>query len=377
VSDDEPIADGVAAATATSIVDPDLGEDELAHLIPVPSAKSRARRIIEILATVAVIAAIFGFAFPRVAGSNYSKIWDQLRHLAPRDIAILFVIWFVNLYAYTPVLTNTLPGLTHNQALTVNLAGSAVSNTVPFGGAVGVGATYAIYQSWGHRVTAITRSILVSGFWNVFVKLGLPVVALVLLVFDGHLTTRLVVGTTIGLIALAAAITLLVLVLRSDRFATAIGGFGERLVSKVLGWFGKPPVTGWADGALEFRHESASLIRRRWLHISFWAIVFNLGQFAILLLSLRMLHVSQHQLGWIEIFAAFTIGRLFSAIPLTPSGVGFVEGGLVAALGAFGGNKSAIAAAVLLFSGFTFLLEIPAGAIAWAVWVTKRSWRKA
>ena len=83
--------------------------------------------------------------------------------------------------AYTGVLTNSLPGLTHPQALTVNFAGNAVSNVVPFGGAVGVGATYAIDLSWGFSMPTVTLSILVSGVWNVFAKLVMPVIALVLL----------------------------------------------------------------------------------------------------------------------------------------------------------------------------------------------------
>lgn len=344
--------------------------------VSVALPKSKLRRTVEVVVTMVVIGAIFGFAYPEIAGASYSKIWAQFGKLHPIDILVLFVVWVVNMYTYTPVLTNTLPGLTHNQALTVNLAGSAVSNTVPFGGAVGVGATYAMYTSWGHSVAAITRSILVSGFWNVFAKLGLPVLALLLLVVDGDVSGRLVIATAIGLLVLAAAIGLLVLVLRSDALARSIGRLGERIVTRIIGWFGKPPVTGWAEGAVEFRHESVGLIRARWIRITFWMVVYNLGQYAILLLSLRMLGVSQADLGWAQIFAAFTIGRLLSTIPLTPSGVGFAEAGLVAALGSFGGPKGAIAAGVLLYSAFTYLLEIPAGAIGWGVWVTRSSWRK-
>lgn len=350
--------------------------DTDAQAPPVAESKSGLRRTVEILVTIVVIGAIFAFAYPEIAGTSYTKIWNQFGRLDPLDIALLFAVWVVNMYTYTPVLTNTLPGLTINQGLTVNLAGSAVSNVVPFGGAVGVGATYAIYSSWGHRVSAITRSILVSGFWNVFAKMGLPVLAMTLLVASGDATARLVVATAVGIALLAVAVALLVLVLKSDALARRVGNVGERTVSTVIGWFGRPPVSGWGDGAVQFRHESASLIRARWTRITFWMVVYNLGQFAILLLALRMLGVSQGELSWIAIFAGFTIGRLLSTIPLTPSGVGFAEAGLVATLGSFGGPKSAIAAGVLLFSAFTYLIEIPAGAVGWLVWVTKRSWRR-
>jgi hypothetical protein len=43
---------------------------------------------------------------------------------------------------YTFVLTGSLPGLRHTQAFVLNGAGSAISNVLPFGGAVGVAATF-------------------------------------------------------------------------------------------------------------------------------------------------------------------------------------------------------------------------------------------
>ena len=74
----------------------------------------------------------------------------------------------------------------------LNTASSAVSNVVPFGGAVGVGATYGMCRSWGFGVPKTTLGILVSGIWNVFLKLGLPVIALVLLVAEGEASRGLV-----------------------------------------------------------------------------------------------------------------------------------------------------------------------------------------
>lgn len=338
--------------------------------------KSRLHRALEIIISVIVIGSIFGFAFPKIAGSDYSEIWDQFQRLGWLDLVLLFVVWLINMYTYTPVLTHSLPGLMRFQGLVVNLSGSAVSNTVPFGGALGVGATYAMYQSWGFRIPAITRSILVSGFWNVFAKLGLPVLALVLLLLNGDDTSGLVLATAVGVVTLAAAIVILWLVLRSDPLARAIGGLGQRVTSRLLRFVGKDPVFGWDEAAVEFRHDSVGLLHRQWLGLTSWILVYNTGQYLILLLALRMLGVNEAELGWVQIFAAFSFGRLLSVIPLTPSGVGFVETGLVGALRAFGGPPAPVAAGVLVFSAFTYLLEIPMGAVGWVIWSTRRSWRR-
>ena len=48
--------------------------------------------------------------------------------------------------------------------------------------------TVAMLTSWGFTIGAITRSALVSGIWNNFVKMGMPVVALALLALEGGVT---------------------------------------------------------------------------------------------------------------------------------------------------------------------------------------------
>jgi uncharacterized membrane protein YbhN (UPF0104 family) len=258
----------------------------------------------------------------------------------------------------------------------VNFAGSAVSNVVPFVGAVGVGATYAIDMSWGFTMPSVTLSILVSGVWNVFAKLGMPVIALVLLITTGRATGRLMVPTLIGLVALVGAATVLVLVMRSEALATRVGAVGQRVVDPVSRWLRRSSAPDVAAVLLEFRHSSIGLLRTRWWRLTIWVVLYNLGQFLLLLACVRSVGEGAASLGWIEVFAAFSFARLLETIPLTPSGVGFVETGAVAALIGFGGDDAACAAAVFLFRGFTYLLEIPVGALAWVVWATRRSWRR-
>jgi uncharacterized membrane protein YbhN (UPF0104 family) len=251
-----------------------------------------------------------------------------------------------------------------------------VSNVVPFGGAVGVGATYAIELSWGFSMPTVTLSILVSGVWNVFAKLGMPVIALVLLLATGRATGGLVVPTVIGLIALIGATTVLALVMRSEALATKVGALGQRVVTPVSRWLRRSSAPDVTAALLEFRHSSIGLLRTRWWHLTLWVIVYNFGQFLLLLACVRAVGEGADALGWIEVFAAFSFARLLETIPFTPSGVGFVETGAVAALIGFGGSDAACAAAVFLFRGFTYLAEIPVGAGGWVVWATKRSWRR-
>ena len=107
-----------------------------------------------------------------------------------------------------------------------------------------------------------------------------------------------------------------------------------------------------------------------------WMLLYNVGQYLLLLMCVRMLGATNDELGWIEILAAFAFANLLTAVPITPSGVGFVEAGTVAALIAFGGNDVGSAAAVFLFRGYTYLLEIPVGLVGWVVWAMRQRWRK-
>ena len=338
--------------------------------------KSGWRRGVEASISLAVVALIFVFVLPAVSNAHYSEIWTELQRLNSMQVVGLASLWIFSMILYTGVLTTTLPGLTHPQALTVNFAGSAVSNVVPFGGAVGVGATYGIDMSWGFRASAITLSILVSGVWNVFTKLALPVLALLFLVLKGESTAGLLVPTLLGLLVLTVAVVVLALVLRSEALALKVGAIGQRVVTPVSRWLRRSSAPDVAASLVGFRVRSIGLLRTRWWKLTLWMLAYNLGQFFLLLACVRAIGIDTAQLGWVEVFAAFAFARLLETIPLTPSGVGFVEAGAVAALIGFGGSDVGSLAAVFLFRGFTYLAEIPLGAIGWLVWGTRRSWRR-
>ena len=336
--------------------------------------KSNARRSIEIGISLFIVVMIFAFVIPRLTGSDYADIWHELGKLSPIEVLALIAFWFLGMLAYTGVLVNTLPGLRRTQALTVNFAGSAVSNVMPFGGALGVGATYAIDMSWGFGPQSVTLSILVSGVWNVFAKLGMPVIALVVLLATGDATGKLVIPAIIGLVALVLAVVALTLVIRSESLATRVGHLGQRIVDLVLRLLRREHSPDVVTAVLDFRHQSVRLVSRRWWAITLWIVVFNGLQFTLLLACVRAVGIDG--LTASEVFAAFAFARLLETIPLTPSGVGFVETGAAAALIGFGGGDDASTAAVFLFRGFVYLLEIPVGALAWIVWGTVRRWRR-
>lgn len=68
---------------------------------------------------------------------------------------------------------------------------------------------------------------------------------------------------------------------------------------------------------------------------------------------------------WTGLLLAYCASQVAAAIPVTPGGIGVVEGSLTLALVAFGGEESVTLAAVLLYRLVTYWICIPLGGLAW------------
>ena len=87
--------------------------------------------------------------------------------------------------------------------------------------------------------------------------------------------------------------------------------------------------------------------------------------FVLFLLCLRITGV---EMFYGQVFAAYAIGRLLTAVGVTPGGLGVTETATAAALVAWGAHPAHATAAVVVFSVYTHLMEIPLGAVGWVAW---------
>ncbi len=334
------------------------------------------RSALRAMVSIGIVAGIFIGVFPRIA--NYSDVWATIRDFTWLEVVTLVAVGIWNVITYWFVMVAVLPGLTYSQAAVANQASTAVSNTLPGGGAIGVAVSYAMYTSWGFGKTDFAEATVISGLWNNFVKLGLPVVALALLALSGEVNPALATAGVIGVAVLIGAIVVFVLMLRSGNVAKRMGDGTARAWSSVRTRFGKSPVSGWGDATRSFFTKTARLVHDRWLRITVAAVVSHLSLFLVLLLSLRHVGIAEEEVSWVRVLAAFAFVRLISALPVTPGGVGVVELGYTAALGIGLGDaaQAQIVAAVLVFRFVTFVLPIPAGVISYVFWRRNRSWRK-
>ncbi len=70
---------------------------------------------------------------------------------------------------------------------------------------------------------------------------------------------------------------------------------------------------------------------------------------------------------WRGLLLAYGAGQLAATLPITPGGLGVVEGSLTIAIVAYGGGEISTVAAVLLYRILSFWAVLPAGWASWGV----------
>ncbi len=323
--------------------------------------RSRPGRVVVSVLVLALVAALL-VALPRVLGTSWSPVRATLAALPLRDLGLLAGLWLAGLISYSRVLTGALPGLTTRRALLLNLSGSAVANVAPFGGAAGVGLNFAMVRSWRFSRASFATFTAVSNLWDWLGKLVLAGGVLGwLLARDvlpaGALRSGLqaaLVGVAVVLLGVAAA-------LGSRRLAAATGRGLDRAV-----FF---RTTTFTAAVPALRAEVLEVVRHRWLAMTGGVAGYLLLQ-AVLLGA--CLHLLGSDLPVLAVLAGFAAERLLTLLPLTPGGAGFADAGCAAVLLALGGDPVVVAAAVVLYRAFTFLLEIPVGGLGLLGWWVAR-----
>jgi uncharacterized protein (TIRG00374 family) len=345
--------------------------------------RKRAIRVIQGVLSALVMVAIFGLVLPKIA--SYADVWTTIRALTWIEMVSLIAATVFNLFTYWWQMQAAMPGLTFGQAAVSNQTSTTISNTLPGAGVIATGLMYGMFHSWGFRGSDVALLASTTGIWNTFMKLGLPIVAVALLAIRRQATNALLAPALIGLAFLAGSVALFAMVLWKKSLARAIG---DRL-GKIWSWlrrvFHKPPVDTWGEGAVRFRKQTITLVAGRWPALTITTVASHLALWFVLLLSLRHVGVSDHEVTTIQVLAVFAFIRLISAIPITPGGVGVVELGLIGGLYAAGSSHAdvpleefrvQVTAAALLFRTLTFGVQIPLGAFTYLVWRRKKSWRK-
>jgi putative heme transporter len=326
---------------------------------------SRAKMTLRVLVSLLLIGVIFWYLLKDI---SLAAVWAAITAMTWGELAVLAVVAGWNLCTYAFVWMTVTPGLSFGRAMIMTQATTAITNTVPAGSAIGIGMTYAMLHSWGFSRSRTTIAVLVSGVWNAFAKLAIPVLALALVALQGNASAGRVTAALVGIGGLIAAIVVFALMLRSERMAEKVGVVAGRFVSRLLALIRRPPVRGWEKATVKFRNQTVDLLEHGWFPITAATVVSHLSLYLVLLVCLRDVGISDAEVGWAEVLAVFAFARLATAIPFTPGGAGVVEAVLITGLVAAGGPKPEVVAAVLVYRALTWGLPILVGIFCLLWW---------
>jgi uncharacterized protein (TIRG00374 family) len=326
---------------------------------------SPAKMTLRVAVSLLLIAVIFWYLLKDI---SLADVWAAITAMTWGELAGLAVVAAWNLCTYAFVWMTVTPGLSFGRAMIMTQATTAITNTVPAGSAIGIGMTYAMLHSWGFSRSRTTIAVLVSGVWNAFAKLAIPVLALALVALQGNASAARVTAAAFGIGGLIAAIVVFALMLRSERMAEKVGVTAGRVVSRLLALIRRPPVQGWEIATVKFRNRTVDLLEHGWFPITAATVVSHLSLYLVLLVCLWDVGVSNAEVNWAEVLAVFAFARLATAIPFTPGGAGVVEAVLITGLTAAGGDKPEVVAAVLVYRALTWGLPILVGVVCLLWW---------
>ena len=328
----------------------------------------RGRKIVRTAVSVGLIVAAFGFAVPHVA--SYRSVWASMQAMTWPHTLLVAAAAAASMVSYWIMIRAVLPSLRLRQAAAVNLGSNAVASTLPAGGALAMGVSWAMLSSWGFSTADYVLYTLITGIWNFFALLGLPVLALLVMTTVRRPDTALITGAAVGLILLAILAGGLGLLLRSQTFALRAGHALQRPLTIVCRLARRPPPADAAGSLSGFRSQAGTLLAARGGRITAATLASNLALWLVLLACLRGIGLSQAQVPWQSSLAAFAFIRLLTALPITPGGLGITELGLIGVLTVGAGHKASVqvTAAVLMYRAVTYLPPIPLGALACLTW---------
>jgi uncharacterized protein (TIRG00374 family) len=244
--------------------------------------------------------------------------------------------------------------------ITAGLAGNAVTNVLPGGSAAGAATQFAMLSTSGIDPARTAAGLTAASLLAVGGLLALPVLALPALLGGTQVSRGLVHTAVLGLVAFALFALGSVVLLTTERPLEKIGQAAQWV------WNHRPghhrPATNVATDLLHERDAIRSVLGRHLWH----AVVLVVGRLAFDYLSLlsALRATGAHPQPSLVLLAYAATG-VIALLPLTPGGLGIVEGSLSGLLVLAGVSGSDAVVATLAYRVASYWLPTLAGVVAY------------
>lgn len=335
-----------------------------APLEPGPQAPDTARHRTWVRGVVGLVIGVALVVFGVPAVGDLDAVLGDIGRFAGWQIAVLAVLAVPPILAATSMWTAAVPSLRLGSVALLYLSCTAVGYVLPAGAAIATAMSVGMLAVLGVPAERVPAVVLVTGLWNILVRMGLPVIAFTLAEAVGDASAPLRASALVGgvaVVVILGGISLLFLL------GGAGGGFLGRFagpVGRLAARFGRKEFDLVEAGGL-FRTATEEIVGRRWPWLTAAALLFPLAQFALLWVVLSFLGAGPEP---VPVFGAFAVVSQVTSVPITPGALGVAEVSLIGALRSAGIGVSVATTATLVYRFFTYVVLIPLGGLAYLGW---------
>ncbi|MGH2783323.1 MAG: flippase-like domain-containing protein, partial [Thermoleophilaceae bacterium] len=247
--------------------------------------------------------------------------------------------------------------------LLAQLSANAASLAVPGGAAVGAAVSGRLFVRSGVKPGDVAAALTASSLLSTLTIAALAPVAGGLALLHAELPPRLALAVLLGAALAVALLVVAVLLLTTDWPLRAWAALARRLDTVLLRPLHHPLDVTLTD-LRRNRRDLRARLGDRWPSALGFATANWLLDFATLALALAAVGADV-ALGLALL--AFVAAAVLRMIPITPGGLGFVEGGITSVLTIAGLPALAALVVALAYRAASLWLPLPAGAVAYAV----------
>jgi uncharacterized protein (TIRG00374 family) len=323
-------------------------------------------REIRIILSVGILVFVFELlVLPQFASAR--KSLQLLSHLNPLLVTLAVLFEIAAIYSYVELTRTVLypysPG--RFNTLRVNLAGLAISHVVPGGTAPAGALSYRIFNELGVPKETNAFGLATQGSGSAVVLNIIFWFALVISIPLRGFNPAYGFAALAGVFLLAAFFGTILLITRGQRHADnwlraaarripaldpdQISLLLEKVAERITMLIKNRRTLWWAFtwAGLNWLLDATCL----------WVFIWAFG----------------HAISPIDLLVAYGLANVLAAIPITPAGLGVVEGVLIPTLVGFGVPHSQAILAVIAYRLINFWLPIPIGGVAYASLQWRRS----
>jgi uncharacterized protein (TIRG00374 family) len=289
--------------------------------------------------------------------------WRSLSHLNWPFVALSLlceVVSFVCIWQLDRIALHTKAWF---PVITTQLTSFAVGHVLPGGGA----AAAAVATSMLCRAGVATRDSAVaalstSNFLQLGATLALPVLALPAIIGGAPVNHSLATAATLGAVLFALQVAAGIIAFATDEPIRDVGRALQWLLNKTVRRHDH--VSHLPEQLLAQRDAVRATLGSSWQAAIAAAAGSTLFDYFALLAALRAVGADPRPS---LVILAYAVAKVLTMIPLTPGGLGFVEGGLVGTLKLAGVPAGDALAATLVYRTVSYWLPLAAGGVAYVL----------